>query len=309
MLRAEIRGALFLMALALLAALAAVYITWRVPILPLVQSLRFHLAALLILSALLVAAFGGWRRGLWLLLFAGLSIGQGALSIIQRHQTRPADPPAASLKVLHFNMNGDNDENGEAIARMLVTSGADIAVLLEARPVAPHLPDLATRFPYRVGCDTLQACDLTLLSRFPLSDIRVETLSRFAPNRAILATADTGGRPLAVAAIHLTKAYFDDTPHNETEALTRLLKPVTDPLVVTGDFNAAPWSYNLEHLQEWAGLMPPPSFPATWPPRLDWAGIPIDSAYSRGAVITAISALPETYGSNHRALLTEVALP
>lgn len=309
MLRAELRGALFIAAMALLAGLAAVYLTWRVPVLPLVQSLSFHIAAALILTAIALALCGGWRRGLALVLLAGLSIGEGALAIAERNGTRSETPAGAAIRVLHFNMDGDNDANGGAIAQMVLASGADIAVLLEAGPIAPHLEALAARFPHRVGCDAPETCDLTLLSRFPLTNIRVESLSRFAPNRAIIATADVDGRALAVAAVHLTKAYFDDTPHNETEALARLLETVTDPLIVTGDFNAAPWSYNLDHLQDWAKLTPPPAYPATWPPRFGIAGIPIDSAFSRIAVITEITAMAETFGSNHRALLAGVALP
>lgn len=309
MLRAEIRGILFVTGLGLVALLAFAHIPARPPGLPVLQSLQFHLAALLLAVCVLLAAFGGWRRALIAVLLGAVLVGLTAWDLYERDKQRLAVAADRSVELIHFNINGDNLDNGMAIARMLANSEAGLAVVLEARPLAAHLAELSAAFPYRVGCNDADACDLTLFSRYPLSDIRIESLSRFSTNRVIIATADVDGRPLTVAAVHLAKAYFDDIPHNETERLADLLKTVTTPLVVTGDFNAAPWSYNLQHLQDWAGLLPPPAYPATWPPQLDWAGVPIDSAYVRDSAITAISALQDPFGSNHRALRVTVALP
>ena len=309
MLRAEIRGILFAAGLGLLALLAIAHVAARPPGLPVVQSLQFHIGAVLLVLCLVLAAFGGWRRALLILVLGGTALGWTGWDLYARDARRPAVAGGPSIDLIHFNVNGDNRDNGGAIAGMLAGSGAGLAVVLEARPLAPHLAEVSAAFPYRVGCNAADACDLTLFSRYPLRDIRIESLSRFSANRLILATADVEGQPLTVAAVHLAKAYFDDIPHNETERLADLLKTVTTPLVVTGDFNAAPWSYNLQHLQDWAGLLPPPAYPATWPPQLDWAGVPIDSAYARDAVLTGIAALDETFGSNHRALRLSVAMP
>ena len=80
-------------------------------------------------------------------------------------------------------------------------------------------------------------------------------------------------------------------------------------LIVSGDFNAAPWSDTLEHLAREAELIPGPGHPATWPVRAGPLGVPIDNMFTRGAaLIRSIAPTPEAFGSNHLGLMATVDL-
>jgi endonuclease/exonuclease/phosphatase (EEP) superfamily protein YafD len=192
---------------------------------------------------------------------------------------------------------------------MIAGSGADVAIVMEAAPVRPFLGELEAIYPFRAGCSDDATCDLMLLSRLPLEDIRIGSLSSHSPNRVMRASVSVDGTKLTIVPVHLTKPYFDDAAAFEIDNLIRELHNVPGPLVVAGDFNAAAWSNNVRRLIDRAGLVVGPDYPATWPPQLGYLAVPIDNIFTRSsALIEQLTAIPETYGSNHRALLASIVL-
>src|SRR5690606_30148579 len=117
------------------------------------------------------------------------------------------------------------------------------------------------------------------------------------------------GQPVTVVGIHLSKPYFDNASLIEIQQLRRALAEIEGPVILAGDFNAAPWSEPLDFLARDQGLAPPPSHPATWPVRAGMFGVPIDNMFTRGsAQIMEIEAGADSFGSNHRYLLARVGL-
>lgn len=308
----ELRGAITALALVVCGVLVAVSYDFGIPGQALLQSLRFHIAAALFGLVVLLFIGGAWRRA-WLFALAfAISAGQGVAIIYHQQEARialAAAPSQPLLRLLSFNLLASN-QNGENIARFIAGSGADVAVLMEAAPIAGHVEILRAVYPYYAGCDDGSRCGgVVILSRTPLADITVESMSGAWLNRLVTANTMIGGQKINIAAAHLVKPYFDDFAAEEFAKLGAVIGRLDGPLVLAGDFNAAAWSASIDGLVRRQGLAPGPFYPATWPVRLGPLGVPIDNIFSRSPlVITEVNSLDDAMGSNHRGLLAEIGL-
>ncbi|WP_055049467.1 endonuclease/exonuclease/phosphatase family protein [Devosia sp. A16] len=308
----ELRGGLTALALVVSAVLAAVSIELGIPGQALLQSLRFHIAAALLGLVVLLFLGGAWRRALLFLLAFAVSTGQGAAVIYRQQEAR--DPLVAAagkplLKLLSFNILSGNP-NGETIARFVAGSGADLVVLLEAAPVAAYVGILRASYPYSAGCEDGDRCGgVVILSRTPLADVSVQSMSGIWVNRLVTATTEVLGQKVNIVAAHLVKPYFDDFAAQELAKLGAVIGKLEGPVVLAGDFNAAAWSGAIDRLITRQQLLPGPAYPATWPVRLGPLGVPIDNVFTRAPlVIWNIEAVADAMGSNHRGLMAEIGM-
>ena len=308
----ELRGGLTALALVVAGVLFAVSVDLGIPGQALLQSLRFHIAAALLGLVVLLFIGGAWRRAWVLALVFAISAGQGVAIVYHQQEPRIALAAAQSkplLKLLSFNLLSNN-QNGENIARFIAGSDADVAVLMEAAPIASHVEILRAAYPYFVGCGDGSRCGgVVILSRTPLGDITVQSMSGAWQNRLVTASTTIDGQKLNIVAAHLVKPYFDDFAAQEFAKLGAVIGRLDGPLVLAGDFNAAAWSASIDGLLRRRSLVPGPSYPATWPVRLGPLGVPIDNIFTRAPLmITEVNALDDAMGSNHRGLLAEIAL-
>lgn len=149
-----------------------------------------------------------------------------------------------------------------------------------------------------------------ILSRFPLSDMRIHRLpGEGEPRIAVSAVADTPIGPVTLASVHLD---FKDAARQLVQAQVAsaaLLEISTSPVILAGDFNAvvdsktmavfaqAPWSVVAK-----AGAA------ATHP--ADKPADEIDFTVVRGLrVVKPTTVLAEAVASDHRPILTLVAKP
>lgn len=308
----EIRGAVTGLALVAAFFLVAVSVDFGIPGQALLQTLRFHIAGLLVLAIVALLLTGAWRRSLVLGAACAISLAEGGYFVYRQQSARAqlaAEDAAPLLKVLSFNILGSNHENGETIARFIEASGADVVVVMEAAPIFGQLEALAATYPARVGCDSDTGCDLVLMSRTPLGRVERHSLGPYWRNRLITAETIVGGETVALVAAHMVKPYFDSASVAEAHVLSGILDGLGGPLVLAGDFNAAPWSDNIHWLTQDAELLPGPAYPATWPVPLGPAGVPIDNIFTRAPLlVTSVTALPDAMGSNHRGITAEIAL-
>lgn len=304
----EIRG--FLTATGAFGAFAVLLASapYLLPGQPLLQSLRFHVAiALLLVAAGLLLSRGRWRGALFGLL-ALVSLGEGFYWVNLQQDTRIALSVHAEtqrIRVLSFNMLVNNRRAGD-VADAILEQDADVVFTFESASLYQELPRLLVRYPFRLGCAQAHSCDTMMLSKTPLTG-GLASLGPFSGNRVIVAASEIDGLEVHLVAVHMTKPYFDLAAEGESYRLRRVLAELEGPVIVGGDFNAAPWSGNLRRLLRDALLMPAPWYPATWPVRLGPLGVPIDNLFTRSpAVIETIEALPDAFGSNHRALIATV---
>lgn len=308
----ELRGGLTALALVVGGVLLAVSVELGIPGQALLQSLRFHIAAALLGLVLLLFIGGAWRRALVFLLAFAVSAGQGAATIYRQQEARDAlvaTPGKPLLKLLSFNILSGNP-NGEGIARFVVGSGADVVVLMEAAPIAPYVATLRTTYPYSAGCEEGARCGgVVILSRTPLADVSMQSLSGIWLNRLVTATTEIGGQEINLVAAHLVKPYFDEFAAEELAKLGAVIGRLEGPVVLAGDFNAAAWSGAIDRLITRQQLLPGPGYPATWPVRLGPVGVPIDNIFTRAPlVIETVEAMADAMGSNHRGLMAEIGM-
>lgn len=308
--KGEIRG--MLLAVAGLVALLLL-VASTTPGLPgelLLQSLRVHLlaAGAVVLVGLLVVGIR-WRAALFgLLLLAAAGHLVLLLAELGGRRSTSVPPDAREVEVLSYNVLTGNDRAEDALEH-IIELAPDIAVILETPGIEPYIDRLAAVFPYHLGCENTESCDLSIWSQHPITAARMLRPPPFGFERLGVAEVDLEGKRLTVVAAHFSKPYFDEASWVEAGYLGDVLQAISGPVVLAGDFNAAPWSDPLIRLARRAGLAPASSFPATWPVRLGPLGVPIDNMFTRGAVrIEAIAAGPDSFGSNHRYLLARVSL-
>lgn len=310
---AEIRGLLTGLGLVAAGVVVAASAPTYIPGQPLLQSLRPHLAVGLLIYAVIVLLSGARWRALALAGIAAASIAHMAWIIIPQQQARAAvaaRPAVAQFDLLSFNVLNTNQGNSGVIVDMVLERDADVAILMEAAPLFPDLERLRTAYPFGIGCEAEATCDTLLLSKTPLEDgWRLADLSHVSPRRLAYAATEIDGHRVNLVAVHLTKPYFDNFSNVEARVLSSHLRRLEGPVVVAGDFNAAPWSRTLTRLARESDLLTGNAYPGTWPTELGDFGVPIDTVFTRApAVITSIEGLPDPLGSNHRGIVAQITL-
>ncbi|HBF31081.1 endonuclease/exonuclease/phosphatase family protein [Rhizobium sp.] len=277
-----------------------------------VFSLQLHAGVALVLLALFCLALRPGAVSLMMLCASVLIVGHAVLMVWNsRPLPFPTETAAAqNLRVLSFNILGENLENGGAIADYIVQSGADIAYVMEAEPVGLHLDRLSKTYPYRIGCgDHTTTCDLLLLSKYPLENIYVGNLSDLRKDRFAMAQIHVGSIPLNLAAAHLSKPYFDSYHTYELAGLGDALSKINGPVLLAGDFNAATIAPDMQELLKRTGMTTAGFEPATWPIGAGVLGVSIDHIFIRTPLMAKkLSRIPSNFGSNHYGLIADLVL-
>lgn len=281
---------------------------------------RAHLAAALLLAALPALFLRGIRSVGWAALLLGAAAFSSALAGFALPGISPVsaafqakDQGSAVYRLLQINLRFDN-RTPEKVLSLIGRLSPDVVTLNEvSRYWAPKLALLEKAYPYRVACAVDSSVGATaVLSRRP-----------FVPGTAgachvdgsmASATVDFGGRPVAVAALHLEWPW----PFEQPEQIGRLaphLAALASTALVAGDLNATPWSHAVRRVAAAGGLSRAPAAGPTWlwrrlPVALrPWIGLTIDHVFSKGGLVIHSIAIAEPVGSDHAPLLVEFSLP
>lgn len=88
------------------------------------------------------------------------------------------------------------------------------------------------------------------------------------------------------------------------------LRGITNPIILAGDFNSAPWVPFFSNILDHNKLRVGPDIPGTWPV---WAGplaIPLDNIAAQApAEVLSVRLIEDSAGSNHRGIVAEIAIP
>lgn len=307
--KAEFRGGVLAVSAILIAALAVASVTPGLPGELLLQSLRFHLVVAGLVLAILAMLSGARWRGLLVLLAVLVGAGHGAASVWAYHERRVpvTEDAVATFRFLSFNVLTGNVRAGELVDA-IIADPPDVMLVMET-PGIEHYPDrLASVLPYRIGCSQSASCDISLHSRFPIADGRIDKVAPFRLERLVSGRITIDGHDITIAGLHLSKPYFDQASWVELRGINTILGKIEGPLVLGGDFNAAPWTEPVALLAKRQQLIPGPSMPATWPVRLGPFGVPIDNVFTRGNARVLRLEAGDNLGSNHRPLRAEVAI-
>lgn len=274
----------------------------------LLANLRVHAAAT---SGLLwlTAAAAGWRRVGLLGAVGAAALIAGAAAGIRWTAVAPAPDALARLDIVSFNVLLDNTAGGP-IADWLIAAAPDVAVILEAAPLAPHLERLSAIFPHRIGCE-VGACDLLVLSATPLSEaVLLQTPDGL--RRLAIAQVQAGDESIWLAATHWPKDFFigrGDSARQIIREIRRRMRAGPTRVVLAGDFNAMPWDPSLKFMNRRLDLRHPAVWRPTWPVAIWPVGAQIDHVLvSPGLRVEALEAGRDIFGSNHRALTALIAI-
>jgi len=211
----------------------------------------------------------------------------------------------APLTLLSFNMLITNREP-DAVVAMVRDSGADIVVLQEVGWLfARNFKDLKATYPHIAHCAYEKECDLAILSKLPWQSIEFITRQGKLLPPAAIARFDG----FTLVGLHFANPVSAWRQQREYEQMAAILSGLDQPLVVTGDFNAAPWSILHRTLRRETGLARSARTWGTWPSVLGPVGVPIDHVLtSPGVGVRAVDAKAGP-GSDHRAVRAEIHIP
>ncbi len=299
-------------ALALVVGELARIVPGGTPVTPLariVDSLAPWALVVALLAGLLVLGLGS--RWVGALLCAG-AVGAGAhLWVDHRAVSLPLTPGrTADLRVIFFNVYGENAAFSDRIASAVIEADPDVVVFAEAEAVYAAMRRLGGHFDFISPC-AFDDCQVVVATkRDPLRFWRL-TLNDAFPDRYAVAELETdGGKRVFLAAAHLVKPWLSGIAEPEQARLISQYDWLSGPVVGVGDFNAAPWGQSLHAVLRGSGMralrVPIPS----WPRQAGGLGVPIDHVLVKGgARVVAARPFGDALNSNHRGILADIALP
>jgi endonuclease/exonuclease/phosphatase (EEP) superfamily protein YafD len=261
------------------------------------------------LAMALIAAFAG--RTTTMLIYIGLTAATAALAWPWIQPPAKGETTGPRFTLMSFNLYYNNTRL-ERIAEIVRKTKPDVVVLLEVIPrVRPGLDAVAGQYPYRVECWQEQWCDALVLSKHPLSDVRTslpEATFRRPMGAVELAVGD---RKLTLFPTHLSLPYPLSRRGNQTREIDEVIATIANvpgPRLLVGDFNASPWAATMARPQKKLNMTLLTGGNGTWPTFLPKAlGIPIDHVLATEELALQSRKLFNIRGSDHRAVLTEIA--
>lgn len=308
----SLRFGLVLVAVVLAAVtLVGVFGRWW-PMLDLVNHFR-HAALALAVAGLGVAAAAHFRRAA--VIFAAVALVQGFFVGPEFLAGASAQGIADQVRGLTFKIVTYNMQGGEtrpaALRAFIKREAPDVLVLQEASaPVRPLVDSLSDMLPFRVDCIGRRWCHLAILSRHRLHGERIGTRwdGRSGNGPPIVETRlAVDGRPITVLGTHLVRPFDGRRQRREFDALgDRLNERGVGTAIVTGDFNAAPWSQAMRRFEHEIPLRRATRALFSWPQgcltdRLCAPGplLPIDHIFASTDIVPiAVRRGPEL-GSDH----------
>lgn len=213
---------------------------------------------------------------------------------------------AAERTLLQMNLFRVSDH--EPAQRLVERLTPDIITLQEVSDSGKAMmADLAGLYPHQELCIDGNDYGIAILSQHPFAPTPAtcEPLLGFV-NRTVL----MDGEPISVVSQHIQPPW----PYGQADTLRELqhvLPTLEPPLIVGGDFNAAPWSAALSRYGKWSRTRPVEGIGGTWTHFLMPAalvpvfGLPIDNIFvSEGIDVVGAQTLEPT-ASDHLPILLQ----
>ena len=233
-----------------------------------------------------------------------------AVNTASLHASLAATPIAAqgaadTLTVVSFNVFTRNQQLDEA-ARWLLQQNADVIVLQEMtrHTREPIRQVLAPAYPHIYDC---QCNDIVMYSRQPWIAAGGQPRTGEQPALSWLTLADRNGRELRVVGLRPRYMKEPSTYAAHYDWLVRNIPKFGDRLILAGDFNAAPWSWQMLRLAAAAGLRRHGTYAASWPSLLPV--VLIDNLLTTPDIGAVSFRTGPFLGSDHLPIVATVALP
>lgn len=273
----------------------------------------------LIASLVLILLFALLRRWRWLIVAALCLIVNAAyvlpLYIAARATTTAASPAAATLRVLHANVNAGN-RNFDLLINSVREEQPDVFVVQEAtRGWLTALEVLRDTYTHRLVVPNRGEQHLALYSRLPLAEVKAEVVAEEStPPAYILArvTAATQ-REITILTMHPPNPPDPErtTARNRDLAFAaEVARQSAKPFLIIGDLNITMWSPyfarlkrdgTLRDVRTGFGVLP------SWSPSGRQPLIPIDHCLVSPEITVRDVRTGANISSDHRPLIVELA--
>lgn len=298
---------LFLQLVSRCAALAAAALAFGFlsPWLPLADSMahfRFHLLLALAVAVIALLILRAPVRAMLVMAMILPGIGGLAPALPAATGDHEAKAGEADFTLVQLNVFFRNRSVPDVL-RMIRESDADVVTLQEVSSfVWARLSPLHREYPYSVVCQYARVGAVAVFSRLPFA-------SELGPSKGCVVgdglgwvRIKVGDQAVTVASIHLHWPFPFGQPA-QVDRLESHIQALPRPVVVGGDFNAAPWSHSVTRIGEAAGASVLDGLRLTlYAPQLRWApglGLPIDHVLAAPEIFAESVRRGPVVGSDH----------
>ena len=290
---------------ALLAAMLGRY-AWP---LDLFANFRVQYTLLFLIVAIVLFALRAPLLGV--LAVAGAVLGAIPIVSYMGVQTARADVGSAKFRVVTYNTWFRNHDYA-AMGRFLEQTQADVIVLQERDrdDGALRIADFLRSYPY--SFNDRRPHGAIVFARWPIVSAATLPLTDGPGVVAARVTLDWQGTEVTVLGVHLHWPLGPKSSrmrNAELAGVASFAAARKEPLIVTGDFNAAPWSQHFRTTLQKSGLNDAaeghglaPSWPSQFPP----LGIRIDHCWASRHWRSSDVRLGPSYGSDHQPLIADL---
>jgi endonuclease/exonuclease/phosphatase (EEP) superfamily protein YafD len=224
---------LILSLVAISAALGASLLNAWFPLSDSLAHFRAHFIAILSVISVGFLLLRSWKA-------LGVTIATAGIGALSIYPAWPFLSPQATLakplKLIQFNTLFSNPTPDRSLD-WIKAQAPDFVMMQEVSSTTMAIYDgLAEDLPYGAFCKFAKAHGVAVRSKFPMID-----QSCVQGKGLVWVRADVNGRQISLASIHLLWPY----PFKQWQQIASLenaFKSIPRPLILTGDFNAAPWS-------------------------------------------------------------------
>jgi endonuclease/exonuclease/phosphatase (EEP) superfamily protein YafD len=273
-----------------------------------VSHFRMHLALLLVLLTGLMLVARAWRTAIAF----GAVAAAGLLSLLPLTSVGMPAAKAGSREIKLFQLNAyEGNSKPQAVLVLIQRHDPDIITLQEVGGRTRMIVDtLSERYPTRIICQYRGVGDVAVLSRLP----KAAGQSEGCVQREGLAwlRVEIEGRPITFASLHLSWPY-PYRQHEQIDILRPHFESLKAPIVIAGDFNAAPWSNAVARIAEAASVGHVSGIRLTWGKPIPSSGpaiklLPIDHVLMSSELAPAKMLTGRNVGSDHWPLIATFAL-
>lgn len=232
-------------------------------------------AALLLLAGCLYLR--AWR----LAVVAGLVLLFNGYQLAVYPRVAPSAAPAAEhdLRLMVYNIHYRNDDLA-AVAELVRQYDPDVVFLMEySGAIQQQIETSFAAYPHRLIRTSRFTMGLALFSRVPITATEIH---RFAATRIPVfeVQLQLDGKSFTFVGGHPwpPQPQWGNLHRRQMQEITRVAAGAASPLIVAGDFNAAPWAYSVYRLASDAAVRVVRAdfdLGKTWQP-LPGVGLPLD---------------------------------
>jgi endonuclease/exonuclease/phosphatase (EEP) superfamily protein YafD len=203
-----------------------------------------------------------------------------------------------ALRLVQFNLNFRNPVV-DRVADALTAMDADIITLQEVPPSHEATLRGMTAYPHQAHCFFREYIGgVSILSKHELSQIECAN-----GEGLVLAKVDAPGGAVTVASIH-TYWPWPYSQHAQIDRWVPRLARASGPMIVAGDFNAAPWSHAVAKVAEASRTRVVPGLRMTI--EVMSVPIPIDHALLSEDFCGLYASVGPALGSDHFPVIFEI---